>query len=47
MNAIEHYDHLIDDNQNDYLDMDEYKVRVYPDNPKDTKYGLFNAGFVL
>ncbi len=36
-----------DDNQNDYLDMGEYKVRVYPDNPKDTKEGLLGAGFVI
>lgn len=34
-----------DDNQNDYLDMGEYKVRVYPDNPEDTKAGLLNSGF--
>lgn len=37
----------IDDNQDDYLDMGEYKVRVYPDNSKDTKEGLLKAGFVI
>lgn len=36
-----------DDNQDDYLDMGEYKVRVYPDNPKDTKDGLLKAGFFI
>lgn len=35
------------DNQDDYLDMGEYKVRVYPDNPKDTKEGLLKAGFII
>lgn len=37
----------IDDNPDDYLDMGEYKVRVYPDNPNDTKEGLLKAGFVI
>ena len=37
----------IDDNQDDYLDMGKYKVRVYPDNPDDTKTGLLKAGFVI
>lgn len=37
----------IDDNQDDYLDMGEYKVRVYPDNPKETKEGLLKAGFAV
>jgi SAM-dependent methyltransferase len=35
------------DNQDDYLDMGKYKVRVYPDNPIDTKAGLLKAGFVI
>lgn len=34
-----------DDNQDDYLDMGEYRVKVYPDNPEDTKEGLLKAGF--
>ncbi len=37
----------IDDNQDDYLDMGKYKVRVYPDNTRDTKSGLQKAGFVI
>lgn len=37
----------IDDNQDDYLDMDKYKIRVYPDNPADTKAGLLSAGFYI
>lgn len=37
----------IDDNQDDYLDMGEYKVKVYPDNPVDTKDGLLKAGFII
>lgn len=36
-----------DDNQEDYLNMGEYKVRVYPDNPTDTKAGLLKAGFEI
>lgn len=36
-----------DDNQDDYLDMGKYKVKVYPDNPKDTKEGLLKAGFCI
>lgn len=36
-----------DDNQDDYLDMGKYKVRVYPDNPKDTKTGLLSANFKI
>lgn len=36
-----------DSNKDDYLDMGEYKVRVFPDNPKDTKEGLLKAGFVI
>ena len=36
-----------DDNQNDYLDMGEYKVRIYPDNPNDTKEGLLAAGYEI
>lgn len=35
----------IDNNQDNYLDMGEYKVKVFPDNPKDTKEALLNAGF--
>lgn len=38
----------IDDvNQDDYLDMGKYKVKVYPDNPQDTKEALLKAGFVI
>lgn len=33
------------DNQDDYLDMGEYRVKVYPDNPEDTKEGLLKTGF--
>ena len=36
-----------DDNQDDYLDMVEYKVRVYPDNPEDTKAGILAANFKI
>lgn len=36
-----------DDNQDNYLDMGEYKVRIYPDNPADTQLGLLNAGFII
>lgn len=36
-----------DDNQDDYLDMGEYKVRVYPDNSKDTEEGLLKSGFII
>lgn len=36
-----------DDNQDNYLDMGTYKVRVYPDNPFDTKNGLLKAGFFI
>lgn len=36
-----------DDNQDDYLDMGEYKVRVYPDNPEDTRTGLLSANFKI
>ncbi len=36
-----------DDNGDDYLDMGKYKIRVYPDNPADTKAGLLSAGFVI
>lgn len=35
------------DNQDDYLDMGEYKVRVYPDNPDDTKAGILAADFEI
>lgn len=35
----------IDDNQDEYLDMGDYKIRVYPDNPQDTEKGLNKAGF--
>lgn len=37
----------IDDNQNDYLDMGDYRIRVYPDNPDFTKEGLCKAGFII
>lgn len=37
----------IDDNQDDYLDMGKYKIRVYPDNPENTKTGLLKAGFAI
>lgn len=37
----------IDDNQDDYLVMGNYKVKVFPDNPADTKEGLLKAGFVI
>lgn len=37
----------IDNNQDAYLDMGDYKVRVYPDNPVDTEKGLIKAGFVI
>lgn len=35
----------IDDNQDAYLDMGIYKVKVYPDNPVDTQKYILNAGF--
>lgn len=37
----------IDDNGDDYLDMGKYKIRVYPDNPDDTKAKILSAGFVI
>lgn len=37
----------IDVKQDDFLDMGEYKVRVYPDNPTDTEKGLLSAGFFI
>lgn len=36
-----------DDNQDNYLDMGEYKLRVYPDNPEDTKTGILAADFKI
>lgn len=37
----------IDDSCEEFLDMGEYKVRVYPDNPDETKDGLLKAGFTI
>lgn len=37
----------IDDNQDDFLDMGVYRVRIYPDNPADTEDGLLKAGFAI
>lgn len=35
------------DNQDEYLNMGRYKVKIYPDNPIDTKKGLLKAGFII
>lgn len=37
----------IDNNQDEYLDMGDYKLKVYPDNPVDTAKGLKTAGFII
>ncbi len=37
----------IDDNQDDYLDMGDYKIKVYTDNPQDTENELTKAGFFI
>lgn len=36
-----------DNNQDDYLDMGEYKIRVYPDNSEDTKAGILAANLKI
>lgn len=37
----------IDDNQDEYIDMNEYKVKVYPDNPEETKARIFAANLKI
>lgn len=37
----------IDDNQDEYLDMGIYRVRVYPDNPVDTEKYILNTGLKI
>ncbi len=37
----------IDKNQNEYLDYGDRKIKIYPDNPDDTKEYFINSGLTL
>lgn len=36
-----------DENQNEYIDMGIYKVKIYPDTPEKTQAGLLKSGFKI